>query len=128
MTRRGTTGRWIARSLAAVAVLLIAYFVVLVAPIPFVSSWWAPGGAKNDLLRVQHRMADWLVLRRSLDGLSRSEVVAMLGEPLEHGYFRDYDLVYRLGMERGFISIDSEWLAVVLDDSGRVASAEIVRD
>ncbi|MFZ1830365.1 MAG: hypothetical protein WAW42_16730 [Candidatus Competibacteraceae bacterium] len=52
----------------------------------------------------------------------------MLGEPLEHGYFRDYDLVYRLGMERGFMSIDSEWLAVILDESGRVASVEIVRD
>ncbi len=52
----------------------------------------------------------------------------MLGEPPSTGYFSDWDLVYRLGMERGFISIDSEWLVTRLGPDGRVVQARIVTD
>ena len=51
----------------------------------------------------------------------------MLGEPPDTGYFKQYDLVYWLGDERGFFSIDSEWLVIRIDD-GRVIEAEIVTD
>jgi outer membrane protein assembly factor BamE (lipoprotein component of BamABCDE complex) len=73
-------------------------------------------------------MADRIVARRMLDGKARSEVVAMLGEPPKTGYFSDWDFVYRLGMERGFISIDSEWLVVRFDANDRVSEYRIVRD
>ena len=43
-------------------------------------------------------------------------------------YFADYQLVYWLGPERGFISLDSEWLAVRIGPDQRVAEARIVRD
>ena len=52
----------------------------------------------------------------------------MLGEPPETEYFRDWDLVYWLGPERGFMSIDSEWLVLRLHENGRAAECRIVRD
>jgi hypothetical protein len=73
-------------------------------------------------------MADWLVAQSILIGKPRAEVDAMLGPVADTAKFREYDLVYRLGMERGFFSIDSEWLALKVNVSGVVTSAEIVRD
>ena len=37
-------------------------------------------------------------------------------------------MVYWLGDERGYMSIDSEWLVVRLDGEGKVAEYRIVRD
>jgi hypothetical protein len=73
-------------------------------------------------------MADRLIARDTLRGTSRLEVVEMLGEPPATGYFRNWDLVYWLGPERGFLGIDSEWLVVRLDMQGRVTEYRIVRD
>jgi hypothetical protein len=42
-------------------------------------------------------------------------------------YFREYDYVYWLGPERGFVSIDSEWL-VVRCGGDVVVSAQVVTD
>lgn len=77
---------------------------------------------------VRLGMADRLLANRTLIGLTRSQVVAMLGEPPPTEYFRDWDLVYHLGMERSFISIDSEWLVARLGPDGRVVQARIVTD
>ena len=52
----------------------------------------------------------------------------MLGEPPTTEYFTDWNLVYNLGAERGFLSIDSEWLVLRTDQSGVVIQAAIVRD
>jgi len=57
-------------------------------------------------------MADDLVENKKLLGLTRQEVAARLGERPKTEYFKNFDLVYYLGPERGFISIDSEWLVV----------------
>src|ERR1700731_3445901 len=65
-------------------------------------------------------MADDLVSNKKLIGLARQEVVARLGEPPKTEYFKEFDLVYYLGPERGFISIDSEWLLLNLGPDGRV--------
>ncbi len=51
----------------------------------------------------------------------------MLGVPPVTGYFRGYDLVYRIGNERGFFSIDSEWLVVKFTND-RADVVRIVRD
>ena len=61
-------------------------------------------------------------------GRSRGEIVALLGEPTTTDYFKDYDLVYWLGPERGLISIDSEWLVIRLDSLGRVSDFRLVTD
>ena len=96
-------------------------------PLPFDRSIWnaEPEGIE-DFRR--HRMADWLLQRRSLMGLSRAQVVSLLGEPTVTSHFRDFDLVYVLGNERGWMSIDSEWLLMRLDQTGHVSTAELARD
>ncbi|HEX8242360.1 MAG TPA: hypothetical protein VF541_02645 [Longimicrobium sp.] len=73
-------------------------------------------------------MVDDLLASRDLHGLTRAEVVALLGTPPKTGYFREYDLVYWLGPERGPSSIDSEWLVLRLDAAGRVAEYRLVTD
>lgn len=73
-------------------------------------------------------MADRLVAQGTLRGKTRAEVVKMLGEPPPTAYFHEWDLVYWLGPERGYISIDSEWLVFRLDEGGRVAEYRIARD
>ena len=77
---------------------------------------------------IRLRMADDLINERKLNGLTRKEVVTLLGEPTKTGYFKEYDLVYHLGPERGFISIDSEWLVLKLGADGRIERAAIAHD
>jgi len=96
-------------------------------PLPFDRAVWNAEVADLEDNR-RHRMADWLVQRRRLIGMSRAEVISTLGEPTVTSHFRKYDLVYVLGNERGWMSIDSEWLLMRLDDAGRVSAAEIARD
>jgi hypothetical protein len=73
-------------------------------------------------------MADRLVARRVLIGKTRAEVIELLCEPPPTTYFRDRSMVYWLGPERGFISVDSEWLVLQLAVDGRVVDSRIVRD
>ena len=73
-------------------------------------------------------MADDLVNRKMLNGLTRSEVVALLGEPPKTEYFKEYDLVYLLGQERSILPIDNEWLVLKFGPDGRVKVAIIVTD
>jgi hypothetical protein len=77
---------------------------------------------------VRGCMVDDLLAAGRLVGRPRAAVVALLGEPRPTGYFRDYDLVYWLGPERGLFSIDSEWLVLRLDRAGRVREAKLVTD
>ncbi len=60
--------------------------------------------------------------------MTREQVSAIIGEPDKTGYFKNWDMVYWLGPERGFISIDSEWLVFRLDELKRVTNYAIVRD
>ena len=57
-----------------------------------------------------------------------SEIESLLGRPPETGYFDDWDYVYRLGMERGPFSIDSEWLVLRLGADQRVSEWAVVSD
>ena len=77
---------------------------------------------------VRLRMADDLVDNKKLIGLTRQEVVARLGVAPKTEYFKEFDMVYYLGPERGFMSIDSEWLVLKLGPDGRVVRATIARD
>ena len=93
---------------------------------PFDAHAWLAD--ERDGSGVRQQMADRLIAHRVLIGKTRAEVVEMLGPPRRTTYFNDWDLVYRLGDERGFISMDSEWLLVRLDESLRVSEACIGRD
>src|SRR5260221_473132 len=72
---------------------------------------------------IRQAMADRLLTHRVLIGMTRAEVVDLLGEPPPTEYFSQWDLVYWLGPERGFMSIDSEWLVLRVGASGRVDEA-----
>ncbi|MBD0268765.1 MAG: hypothetical protein ICV77_10790 [Cyanobacteria bacterium Co-bin8] len=78
---------------------------------------------------VRSCMVDDLLAQGLLTGQKQADVKVLLGEPeSEIGYFPEYDLVYHLGPERSFISIDSEWLVLKLDSSGQVSEAKLVTD
>ena len=72
-------------------------------------------------------MVDDLMRTRPLVGMSRAQLEELLGVPPPSEYFREYDYVYWLGPERGFVSIDSEWL-VVRCGGDVVVSAQVVTD
>lgn len=121
--------------LLALTVLLAAtgvwlYWCHSVGPVAFHRALWLQGeraGFTTDAPRL--RMANGLVQSRVLIGLHRTQVEAMLGPQTPGEYFKpEYQYVYWLGAERGYISIDSEWLALKLDAQGVVTEAQIVRD
>lgn len=102
-----------------------------------VTAWWSAQREFDHVIwtdetqvrnGVRLEMADHLIAHGTLEGRTRSEIVDLLGEPPPTGYFRDWDLVYWLGPERGFISIDSEWLVIRFDENDRVADNKIARD
>lgn len=88
--------------------------------------WKASLVRQDDPIRL--RMVDDLLRRYRLRGMREDELIALLGRPPKTDYFSDYQIVYWLGPERGFISIDSEWLAVRVGPDQRVIDARIVRD
>lgn len=83
-------------------------------------------GVSKDYPRLT--MVDDLLSRKNLRNMTKSEVIELLGEPPPTDYFEEYDLVYRLGPERGFMSIDSEWLVIRFGKDNKVADYEVMRD
>jgi hypothetical protein len=109
--------------------VLVVLWLVWFAPLPFVSSWWHTSDPDTGgTLNVRQRMADWLVLTHTLNGKSYAQVVALLGEPPAHDKFRGVGLVYVLGRERGFISIDFEWLLLTFGKANTVENAAVITD
>lgn len=94
----------------------------------FTSARWNDTTLAFGPVAVRGCLVDDLLRRRELRGRTRTEIIALLGEPPKTDYFRDYDLVYWLGPERGLMSIDSEWLVFRLDASGRVVAYRLVTD
>lgn len=93
---------------------------------PFDAVAWREEKAWTNDVRI--RMVDDLLHRHSFRGKTRVQVTAIVGEPDKTEYFKDWDLVYWLGPERGWISIDSEWLVFRLDSQKKVTDYRIVRD
>jgi len=90
--------------------------------------WKARSLDGNPSWPTRLRMVDDLLRRHLLDNASRPHVEALLGPADATSYFREWDLVYQLGPERGFMGIDSEWLVVRLDQAGQVADYRVLRD
>ncbi len=91
---------------------------------PFDREIWASADYSSG---KRNQMVDEILRTRMLIGKSRTEVVALLGEPPATDYFSEWDLVYVLGPERELMSIDSEWLVLRLKDN-HVDEARLVRD
>ncbi|MBY0459975.1 MAG: hypothetical protein K2V38_21875 [Gemmataceae bacterium] len=119
------TGRVVGlAALAVVAVLAVRW--VWFSGHEFDPALWQDEAQVRQGLRLE--MADRLVARGTLVGKTQDEVVELLGEPPPTAYFADWDLVYWLGPERAYFSIDSEWLVLRLGADGRVVDNRIVRD
>jgi len=73
-------------------------------------------------------MVDALISSGQLDGKSKQDVREMLGPPTATSYFSDWDEVYWLGPQRGFLRLDSEWLVIRYDDLDIVEEYELVGD
>lgn len=95
---------------------------------PFDSAEWRKSLAQESRDEIRLRMVDDLLDRHVLRGKTRGEIEALLGTPPRTNYFPEYDYVYWLGPERGFIRIDSEWLGLKFDGSGRVSKVSLLRD
>lgn len=98
---------------------------------------WREAG---NLRRPRHAMARKIVRTQALVGLTQDDVFGMLGkpfgvnqladflEPEEAALYRGTDWYYWVGPERGFISIDSEWLFVLFGPSGQVTETRLMTD
>jgi len=73
-------------------------------------------------------MVDDLLQKHQFKGMDREQVVALIGKPDKTESFRDWDFVYLLGPERGWFSIDSEWLVFRFDNQKKVTEYKIVTD
>jgi len=97
-------------------------------PLPFDSiAWQEDRPARWGLgWPARQRIADGLIAQRTLDGLTRDEVLELLGPP-DAGAFSTFGFRYRLGKQRsGFVRIDIEWLLVQFDDTGVVENCRII--
>jgi hypothetical protein len=65
----------------------------------FDSVAWHSGQSRTNAVRI--RMVDDLMRRHSFRGMTRDQVTAIVGEPDKTEYFKEWDLVYWLGPERG---------------------------
>jgi hypothetical protein len=89
-------------------------------------TWQAASIGSTNKVRI--RMVDDLLHRHQFRGMTREQVTAVIGEPDKTEYFKEWDMVYWLGQERGFISIDSEWLVFKLGSQKKVVDYNIVSD
>jgi hypothetical protein len=92
----------------------------------FVQSQWLDTALVRSKLAVRGCMVDDLLDTHELRGMTRAQVVALIGEPDSTRDFPEYDLVYWLGPQRGLIGTDSEYLAMKLDKAKHVASVELI--
>jgi hypothetical protein len=77
-------------------------------------------------LAVRGCMVDDLLDRNELRGMTREQVVGLIGPPDTVRDLTDYDMVYWLGPERGLIGTDSEYLVMKLDKAKHVTSVELI--
>lgn len=83
----------------------------------------------NENISERVYMVDDLLDTYDLNGMSKSKVIALLGAPNEETSFSsEENAVYYLGNERGWISIDSEWLIIEFDSSNKVKNYFITTD
>ena len=75
---------------------------------------------------TRYRMYPDLLMRHTLLGMSKQEILELLGSQSDPEYFRDWDLRYWLGPEPG-IGVDSIWLVIKLQES-RVVDYQVVTD
>lgn len=119
------SGRPVARPLSLGAVVLSVLALAACDRGAFEAAAWREADLST---RDRAGMAPDLIASGRIDGLDRTGVVELLGEPTATDKFASSDLVYLLGPERGLMAIDHQWLLIELDGRGRVAAYRIVED
>ncbi|MBT4530301.1 MAG: hypothetical protein HOC27_03775 [Phycisphaerae bacterium] len=118
--------------LIIIASIFIGIWAVLddgVDQMPFESSAWKNNPTVFSLESVRLRMVDDFLDTHNIIGMSREEVVLLLGEPDQTEYFKSYEMVYMLGQETdSYFAIDSQWLAIHVDGTAVVESIDILTD
>ncbi len=94
----------------------------------FDAAQWNDPTLSTEPIHVRLCMVDDLLAKYLLLGRPQKGVIELLGPPETQNGFADYDMVYRLGPERQFISIDYEWLVIKLDAAGHVNDAAVLTD
>jgi outer membrane protein assembly factor BamE (lipoprotein component of BamABCDE complex) len=84
---------------------------------------------KNADLTTRERveMVDALQRQHPLKGMTRSEIVRLLGEPTPTDKWDEWDIIYVLG-PTDYMPIDHEWLVIELDERGRVSRYRVTSD
>jgi len=134
--RRGPGVRPLAFAAGAVSVYALVVGSLLAGPAiedqwhrrDFEAEVWRRNTSSNGMWPIRLTMVDDLLARHPLKGLSRDSVERLLGPRDVSEYWRQWDLVYRLGPERGLFRMDSEWLVLRLGSDRRVTDYQIVRD
>lgn len=72
--------------------------------------------------RARAEMLDDFLAQHRLKGMTRAEVVALLGEPTPTDKWDGAHMIYVLGNDGSYFGIDHAWLLIDLDARGRVAS------
>ncbi|MFO0773935.1 MAG: hypothetical protein U0172_04625 [Nitrospiraceae bacterium] len=96
--------------------------------IAFDTNVWKAKGQATAIWPDRLRMVDDLIANVPLQGRTKENVLALLGPGDLTDYFQDWDQVYWLGPERGWLRIDSEWLVLRYDSAGHVSDYRLVRD
>ena len=84
----------------------------------------------KDLISEREKMLKDLV-ENVLPGKTGDEIENLLGKSLETSYFTsiEKDFIYYMGPERDhYMNVDSEWLLVWLDESGRFKKYKLMND
>jgi hypothetical protein len=106
-----------------VACVLVPLYIFWYPGKPFDAVTWQQDAQLEQGDRIQ--MAKRLIARGTLEGMTRAEVVDLLGKPEDPAPLPRWDLMYWL--PTGEYS-PAEWLALRLSSSGRVKTCQIVAD
>ena len=77
--------------------------------------------------RDRAEMVAALERQHPLKGMTRSEVIRLLGEPTPTDKWDEWDMIYVLG-PTDYMPIDHEWLVIKLDERGRVSDYRVTSD
>ena len=94
-------------------------------------SWRAQQEYEIEKWTPRQRMVDDLIDGGRLNGLTRAQVLELLGPPVDEDFphgASSSDIHYHVGQERGFLAIDSEWLLIDFDESGVVEDYGLYTD
>ncbi len=95
-------------------------------PRSFDSAQWKEAPARSPTPAIRIRMIDDLLSAHKLEGKSRAEIVSLLGEPDDNPGLLEWDMVYCLGPERSWISMDAEWLVLRLNEQQQVTEYKVI--